>query len=180
MISEDASLKTLAASRIARANRVHAISYNPSAVKDPNYLICEQCGFILRLFGVGESDRVDLARTAKGRQIVLVQEEGASKIPALDLMQSMMRRLPVDGYEVINAENKEVYRDGFFSMKLVEVYRSPVLHCVENLPEFPMLLKIQDLDFTGARLLAISNSALQGNSCKEILRNTRVRLKMER
>jgi hypothetical protein len=99
------------------ANRVRAISYNPSAVKDPNYLICEQCGFIQRLLGVGESDRIELARTTAGRQIVLVQEEGATKIPALDLMQSMMRRLPVDGYEVINAENKEVYRDDFFFMR---------------------------------------------------------------
>ena len=34
------------------------------------------------------------------------------------------------------------------------MYRSPVLLCVENLPEFPMLLKIQDLDFTGAREVA--------------------------
>ena len=71
-------------------------------------------------------------------------------------------------------------RKFFFSMKLVEVYRSPALHCVENLPEFPMLLKIQDLDFTGARLFAISNSTLQENPSKEILRNTRVLLKTER
>jgi len=52
VVSEDALLKTLAASRIARggANRVHAISYNPSVVKEPDYLICYQCGFIVRLF----------------------------------------------------------------------------------------------------------------------------------
>jgi hypothetical protein len=51
-VSEDALLKTLAASRIARggSNRVHAISYNPSVVKEPDYLICYQCGFIVRLF----------------------------------------------------------------------------------------------------------------------------------
>jgi hypothetical protein len=81
-------------------------------------------------------------------------------------MQSMMRGLPVDGYEIIKADKKEVYHDAFFSMKLVEAYRLPVLHCVENLPKFPLLLKIQDLDFTAARVLAISNCALQGNSCK--------------
>jgi hypothetical protein len=40
----------------------------------------------------------------------------------------MMRGLPVDGYEIVNADKKEVYRDAFFSMKLVEAYRSPVLH----------------------------------------------------
>jgi hypothetical protein len=51
----------------------------------------------------------------------------------------------VDGYEIIKADKKEVYRDAFFSMKLVGVYRSPVLHGyvieVENLAEFPVLLR---------------------------------------
>src|SRR3989304_7555617 len=71
VVSENASLKTLAASRIARgANRIHTISYNPTTVREPDYLICYQCGFILRLFGVAESDRVDLARSPEGRQIV--------------------------------------------------------------------------------------------------------------
>ncbi len=71
VVSEDASLKTLAASRIARGgNKIHAISYNPSAVSEPDYLICYQCGFILRLFGVPAADRVDLAGTVEGRQIV--------------------------------------------------------------------------------------------------------------
>ncbi|HMF51866.1 MAG TPA: hypothetical protein VK603_24630, partial [Candidatus Saccharimonadales bacterium] len=31
------------------------------------------------------------------------------------------RGLPVDGYEIIKANCKEVYRDAFFSMKLSEV-----------------------------------------------------------
>jgi hypothetical protein len=45
--SEDRSLTTLAASRIARGvNRIHTISFNPSAVREPDYLICYQCGFI--------------------------------------------------------------------------------------------------------------------------------------
>jgi hypothetical protein len=71
VVSEDVSLKTLAASRIARgANGIHSISFNPSTVKEPDYLICYQCGFILRLFGVSESDRVDLAGTTEGRQTV--------------------------------------------------------------------------------------------------------------
>ena len=71
VVSDDASLKTLAVSRIARgANRIHAISYNPSVVNERDYLICYQSGFILRLFGVAESDRGDLAGPAEGRQIV--------------------------------------------------------------------------------------------------------------
>lgn len=46
VVSEDASLKTLAASRIARgANRVHAISFNSSAISEPDYLICYQGWF---------------------------------------------------------------------------------------------------------------------------------------
>ena len=56
--SEDASLKTLVASRIARgANRIHTISYNPSVVNELDYLICYQSGFILRLFGIAEKFR---------------------------------------------------------------------------------------------------------------------------
>ena len=43
-------------------------------------------------------------------------------------------------------------------MKLIEVYRSPVLHGyvleVENLAEFPVLLRVQEIDFAG--MVAIS------------------------
>ena len=71
VVSEDTSLKTFAASRIARgSNKIHTISYNPSAVSEPDYLICYQCGFILRLYGVAAADRVDVAGTAEGRQVV--------------------------------------------------------------------------------------------------------------
>ena len=62
----------------------------------------------------------------------------------------MMRGLPVDGYEIIKANKREVYRDAYFSMKLVEAYRSPMLHGyvieVENLAEFPVLLRVQEID----------------------------------
>ena len=60
-------------------------------------------------------------------------------------MRSMMRGLPVDGYEIVKPDKKEVYRDAFFSMKLIEAYRSPVLHAyvleLEDLAEFPVLLR---------------------------------------
>ena len=47
VVNEDRSLTTLAASRIARGdNRIHSISFNPSALSEPDYLICYQCGFI--------------------------------------------------------------------------------------------------------------------------------------
>jgi hypothetical protein len=71
VVSEDRALKTLAVSRIARGeNRIHTISFNPTAVREPDYLICYQCGFILRLFAVAAAERVDLASTTEGRQVV--------------------------------------------------------------------------------------------------------------
>ena len=86
-------------------------------------------------------------------------------MPALDLMRSMIRGLPVDGYEIIKANKKEVYRDAFFSMKLIEVYRSPVLHGyvieVENLAEFPVLLKVQEIDFAGMVTISAGDEFLQ-------------------
>jgi TraK protein len=94
-----------------------------------------------------------------------VQAERARQVPVLDLLRSMVRGLPVDGYEMISAGKKEVYRDGFFSMKLIEVYRSPVLHGyvleVENLAEFPVLLKVQEIDFAGMVAISSGDEFLQ-------------------
>jgi hypothetical protein len=84
--------------------------------------------------------------------------EQAGKVPALDLMRSMILGLPVAGYEVIKGNSQEVYRDARLSMKLAHVYRSPVLDGyvieVESLSETPVLLRVQDLDFAG--MVAIS------------------------
>jgi hypothetical protein len=96
---------------------------------------------------------------------IQVQAEQARQVPALDLMRSMMRGVPVDGYEVVKADKKEVYRDAFFSMKLVEAYRSPVLHGylieVENLAEFPVLLRVQEIDFAGMVAISADDEFLQ-------------------
>src|SRR5438128_11788907 len=77
----------------------------------------------------------------------------------------MMRGLPVGGYEIIKADKKKVYRDAFFSIKLVEVYRSPVLHGyvieVENLADFPVLLRVQEIDFAGMVAVSIGDEFLQ-------------------
>jgi hypothetical protein len=77
----------------------------------------------------------------------------------------MMRGLPVDGYEIIKANRKEVYRDTFFSMKLLDVYRSPVLHGyvieVENLAEFRVLLRVQEIDFAGMVAISAGDEFLQ-------------------
>ncbi len=40
----------------------------------------------------------------------------------------MMLGLSVDGYEIMKADLMEVYKYAFFSMKLVQIYRFPVLH----------------------------------------------------
>ena len=93
-------------------------------------------------------------------QSLLAQTSRATKVPALDLMRSMVRGLPVEGYKLIDAVNKEVYRDANFSMKLIKAYRSPVLDGyvieVENIAPFPVLLRVQDFDFKG--LVAISSN----------------------
>ena len=96
---------------------------------------------------------------------LLAQAEQAKQVPALDLMRSMVRGLPVDGYEIIKANRKEVYRDASFFMKLIEVYRSPVLHGyvieVENLAEFAVVLRIQDIDFGGMVAISAGDEFLQ-------------------
>ena len=55
--------------------------------------------------------------------------------------------------------------DAFFSMKLVEAYRSPVLHGyvieVENLAEFPVLLRVQEIDFAGLVAISTGDEFLQ-------------------
>jgi len=97
-------------------------------------------------------------------------------------MRSMMRGLPVDGYEIVKADKKEVYRDAFFSMKLVEAYRSPVLHGyvleVENLAEFPVLLRVQEIDFAGMVAISAGDEYLQPRPKKasEAVQEFRTRL----
>jgi TraK protein len=129
------------------------------------------------LFVVGESGtayEINLSTSDNPDQTVVissvpkslqVQAEQARQVPALDLMRPMMRGLPVDGYEIIKADQKEVYRDAFFSMKLVEAYRSPVLHGyvleIENLAEFPVLVRVQEIDFAGMVAISAGDEFLQ-------------------
>jgi hypothetical protein len=128
------------------------------------------------LFVVGESGttyEINLSVSDSPDQSVAIayipkslqaQADRAEKVPALDLMRSMMRGLPVSGYEIIKADKKEVYRDAFFSMKLVDVYRSPLLHGyiieVENLADFPVLMRVQEIDFAGAVAISAGDEFL--------------------
>jgi len=85
-------------------------------------------------------------------------------------MRFMMRGLPVEGYEIIRANKKEVYRDAYFSMKLTDVYRSPVLHGyvieVENLAGFPVLLRVEEIDFAGMVAISTGDEFLQPRPTK--------------
>ena len=77
------------------------------------------------LFVVGESGNafeINLTTSDNPDQTVVIssiskslqaQADRARQVPALDLMRSMMRGLPVDGYEIVKADKKEVYRDHF-------------------------------------------------------------------
>jgi len=73
------------------------------------------------LFSVGESGttyEINLSTSDNPHPTVVIahipkslqaQADRAGKVPALDVMRSMMRGLPVDGYEIIKADKKEVY-----------------------------------------------------------------------
>jgi hypothetical protein len=55
-------------------------------------------------------------------------------------------------------------------MKLLDVYRSPVLHGyvieVENLAEFPVLLRVQEINFAGMVAISAGDEFLQPRSKK--------------
>jgi len=129
------------------------------------------------LFVVGDSGtayEINLSTSENPDQTVVIshiaksvqaQAEQARQVPALDLIRSMMRGVPAAGYEIVKADKKEVYRDAFFSMKLIEAYRSPVLYGyvleVENLADFPVLMRVQEIDFAGMVAVSAGDEYLQ-------------------
>jgi hypothetical protein len=131
VVSEDRGLKTLSASRIARGESVmHSIAFNPSAVSEPDYLICYQCGFILRLFAVPAALRVDLASTSEGRQVVyrlLNAPDGPGK----------KMKLP--------PETVETLRDQLFDGLMTQLRSIPVGFRVDSwiMREYPELAPLQ-------------------------------------
>jgi hypothetical protein len=67
VVSPDPALTTLAISRMAQGKApAHAVSYNPSVGAAVDYLICYQCGFILRVFDVPDPERYHLRSSPKG------------------------------------------------------------------------------------------------------------------
>ncbi|MFT5290598.1 MAG: hypothetical protein ACI82F_002673 [Planctomycetota bacterium] len=52
---------TLASVQMARGRtRLHQVLYQPASTQSPDYLIVQQCGFILRLYSVAPEQRFDL------------------------------------------------------------------------------------------------------------------------
>jgi len=77
-VTQDLQLKTLAAVRMARGSqRVHSITYNPLASQEPDYLICFQCGFILRLYSLPPAERFDFTGSEKGRMEAMQLLDGS-------------------------------------------------------------------------------------------------------
>lgn len=67
-VMEDPSLPTIVTVQMAsrRTLPAHLVRYNPSIGQPPDYLICFQCGFILRLFANAPKERVECGFTPAG------------------------------------------------------------------------------------------------------------------
>jgi hypothetical protein len=71
VVQDEPSLQTHATVRIARGDApAHVIRYKPVAGEEPDYLICHQCGFILRKYGVPAADRFEFGSNSVGTSIV--------------------------------------------------------------------------------------------------------------
>ena len=82
-VTKDPALKTLANVRMARGNMpVHLVTYNPKIETEPDYLICYQCGFILRLFDCPPSKRFSFAAEEDGwkkvEELIAAENENSS------------------------------------------------------------------------------------------------------
>jgi hypothetical protein len=82
-VEADSSLPSnvLAAVKMARGRTpLHSITYQPNTSTAPDYLICYQCGFILRLYSTPPDQRFDLASSDAGETEVkrLVQQKVAA------------------------------------------------------------------------------------------------------
>jgi hypothetical protein len=71
-VTEDPKLPVIATVRMARAGGLpaHMISYKQTPGEVPDYQICFECGYILRLFDNPPDKRFDITDTIKGREEV--------------------------------------------------------------------------------------------------------------
>lgn len=81
-VREDASLPTLATMQTARgAAPMHIVRYRPASDSVPDYFICWQCGFLIRLFSNPPSERFEFAGASDAGQRIkaLYAHVGASE-----------------------------------------------------------------------------------------------------
>lgn len=70
-VREDPNLMTLATVRVARAPLpVHVVSYRPDGKRFLDYLVCYQCGFVLRHYAAPPEARGVVVATAEGERAV--------------------------------------------------------------------------------------------------------------
>ena len=93
-------LQTAASMSIARGDKaMHVIRYKPVVGEEPDYLICTQCGFILRKFSVPTEQRVDFSSSRQGQYTTMaLLRDGVAKKFKLDATQlSGLRDQILDG-----------------------------------------------------------------------------------
>ena len=80
-VQADLSMPTSASMSIARGGQsFHYIRYKPVAGEDPDYLICFQCGLILRKFAVPQDKRMDMTPSKQGLETIMrLLEDGIGK-----------------------------------------------------------------------------------------------------
>jgi len=106
----DSSLGTFSAMSVARGSQpFHIIKYRPVPGQDLDYLICSQCGFILRKFAVPEGQRMDFVSSKQGRDtaMILVKDVVAKKFN-------------------LNAAQLEDFRDQILNGTLIHLLSVPI------------------------------------------------------
>ncbi len=119
---------TLAKVVMARgALALHRVSYRPESSSPPDYLICQQAGFILRLFDTPSEKRFDFAASA----------EGTAAVDRLVIAHPVAKIVPPHALP-----------------QLCQIFRDTVLHHLRSIPvgmrvdrwlmtEFPSLAELQ-------------------------------------
>lgn len=99
-LTEEPDLPTLAKIRPARGNvSAHFVQYKPTRDESLDYLICQQCGFVLRLFAQPPAQRYEFGGTAAGERAVLrLVSDPQSKLAQLGLEPAQLGQMAVSFY----------------------------------------------------------------------------------
>jgi hypothetical protein len=125
-IYKDTSLQLPAVVKIARGSTpYHVVIYNPTSATNPDYLICVECGFILRLFSLPKESRKWFTAVDKAKadlEITIADE--------LDLPKSIIKDLAAR----------------FFAGVLTQLRSMPINFRVDKWirANYPDLIELQD------------------------------------